>query len=81
MKVLIVEDNSSKVTEISKILREFEEVIDDDVALDIKNATEKLQKNKYDLLILDVNLPNRLGEPPIEGNGASLLDKIKSNEK
>ncbi len=81
MKVLIVEDNSSKVTEISKILREFEEVIDDDVALDIKNATEKLQKNKYDLLILDVNLPNRLGEPPIEGNGASLLDKIKSNGK
>lgn len=81
MKVLIVEDDSSKVTEISKILREFEGRIDEDVVLDIKNATEKLQKNKYDLLILDINLPNRLGEPPIEGNGASLLDRIKNNEK
>ncbi|MHB9678408.1 phosphorylase family protein [Lactococcus lactis] len=81
MKVLIVEDDSSKVTEISKILREFEGRIDEDVVLDIKNATEKLQKNKYDLLILDINLPNRLGESPIEGNGASLLDRIKNNEK
>lgn len=37
---------------------------------------KKLQKNKYDLLILDINLPNRLGESPIKGNGASLLDKF-----
>ena len=81
MKVLIVEDDSSKVAEISKILREFEGRIDEDVVLDIKNATEKLQKNKYDLLILDINLPNRLGESPIEGNGASLLDRIKNNVK
>ena len=81
MKVLIVEDDSSKVTEISKILREFEGRIDEDVVLDIKNATEKLQKNKYDLLILDINLPNRLGESPIKGNGASLLDRIKTNVK
>lgn len=81
MRVLIVDDNSSKANEISKILREFEEVIEDDVALDMRNATEKLQKNKYDLLILDINLPNRLGEDPIEGNGAKLLESIKNNEK
>lgn len=81
MRVLIVDDLSSKAKEISKILREFKEVIEDDVALDMRKAKEKLLKNKYDLLILDINLPNRLGDEPIEGNGAKLLESIKNNEK
>lgn len=81
MKVLIVEDDSSKVNEISKILREFEEVLEDDVVLDIQKATEKLKIKKYDLLILDVNLPNRMGENPVEGNGTKFLETVKSSNK
>jgi len=78
MKVLIVDDSSEKIGKIRNILQETScfDRIDLDFCLDVKNARLKLSSVYYDLLILDLNIPENIGELPNMDEGIGLVDEI-----
>lgn len=68
IKILIVEDDRVIVKNLSEVLRN--EGFEADYALGYNSALEKIETESYDLILLDVLLP--------DGNGFSLCKKIKS---
>ena len=71
-KILIVEDSKPINKTILKILCELGNY-ELDTTFDLKQATERLFKDSYDFIILDLNLPDAYGE--------ELVDEIKSKSK
>ena len=67
-RVLYVEDNELIATQIKEYL-EHENIYVDICPL-IKKVEEKIENNTYDLILLDIILP--------DGNGINLYNKIKS---
>lgn len=77
MKILIVDDENSKVVEITKVVQECgvdPEVIQ--VVTTAAVAANALKSEYYDLLIIDLVLPLRIGENPERTGGVSLLKQI-----
>jgi len=58
-KILVVEDNMSNQLFMRALLSSFK--VDLDVASDGLEAIEKFKLNKYDLILMDVNMPNMDG--------------------
>lgn len=81
MKVLIVEDEQEKRRLISEAVNSAEGMIysNIDYAHDLSAAKRYLQTNKYQLVILDINIPANSISPPTTGLGLELLDFIKNN--
>jgi CheY-like chemotaxis protein len=65
-KVLIIEDDSVSMNLTIMLLRGFN--IDIDTSISGKMALEMLLKNKYDLILMDINLP--------DANGLQLLSYV-----
>ncbi|MBR3768232.1 MAG: response regulator transcription factor [Clostridia bacterium] len=68
IKILIVEDDITIVKALSEILRS--EKFEPYYALSFKEAEKLTEKNSFDLILLDILLP--------DGNGFALCKKIKS---
>lgn len=68
-KILIVEDDRVLANGISLALKNND--ISIDLCYDLKSARKKNVSNEYDLLILDINLP--------DGNGLEYLQELKQN--
>lgn len=68
IKILIVEDDSAIVRNLSELLRQEGFLVS--CALDCKEAQCKLEGSQFDLVLLDILLP--------DGNGFSLCKMIKS---
>ena len=82
ISVLIVEDDAQKLGHIKNVLQANSASNRIDHALSAADAFEQLQEAKYDLLILDINIPLRLGEAPRRRGGVQLLhDLSRSNPK
>lgn len=77
MKILIVEDDIVKSQDIQSIFDDFPDV-SVEVQTCIFKAKEKLAKNYYDLMILDMNLPFEEGGDSQEFAGFMLLTEIRS---
>ena len=58
-KVLLVEDNKSNQLFMKVILEKLK--LDFDIANDGKEAIDKFKNNKYDLVLMDENMPNMSG--------------------
>lgn len=73
MKILIAEDEPFNITVLEEMVKIFypEAVIES--AEDGMIASEMLQKNKYDLLLSDINMPNM--------DGYGLIEKVKDELK
>lgn len=76
INVLIVDDSSSKISTIREVLNEFPELASISVASDANNARRLLDDKKYDLLLLDLVLPNDFGDEPKPENGIDFLNEI-----
>jgi len=68
-KILLVEDNDAIQKGLKYSLEQ--ECFEVEIASDVKNAKDKLTKNEFDLVILDVMLP--------DGSGFELCKDIKKN--
>lgn len=70
MKLLIVEDNEHLVEEIATFLQENNFITE--YALTLRNAREKVELYQYDLIIVDLGLP--------DGDGLDLIPLIKEKD-
>lgn len=71
MRVLIIDDEPLAQTALANILATRSDVEAFDSANDVVDALEKLEKNFYDVLLLDINMP--------ETSGIDLLSRLKEN--
>lgn len=78
MKILLVDDEISKIREIMKVIMEVDGINESmiDYSVETNDARIKLQNFIYDLLILDLNMPERLVEDNDEDAGAALVDEL-----
>lgn len=78
MKLLIADDSSEKIGNILNILREIDgfDPRDAEYVLDLKSARTKLSNVFYDLLVLDLNMPEELGESPSIEAGVNFVEEI-----
>ncbi len=81
IKVLIVDDLDSKIQSIRKVLVERCQITDDQIddANSISSGVKALAAKQYQLLILDLMLPQFDGDQPEEKGGLSLLKDINDN--
>ncbi len=78
MKILIVDDQSKKLSEVYKSIKELEGIESDNIehVLDLNDARKKLHFNLYDFLILDLNMPDNIGENPECMAGKEFIEEI-----
>lgn len=78
MKILLVDDNLTKIREIMKIIMEVDGINQDmiEYSVETNDAREKLRKVEYDLLILDLNMPEHIVDGMDENAGAALVDEL-----
>lgn len=75
MKVLIVDDSTSKLAEITSLISSVSESFEIESCEDCIGCLIKL-KNKYDLIIIDLFLPLRPGEDPVTNGGQHIIEQI-----
>lgn len=80
INVFIVDDDSTKLGDICSVLHEFVNV-SIEYELDVKKALIKLQQCQYDLVILDIKLPDLIGKNTNENGGVHLLNCIIRTER
>lgn len=78
MRVLLVEDDEHKRKDVSDVLRAFEEIIHLDQAFSVASGVQMAVANSYDLILLDMTIPNFDQEDGAEGgqsfkNGGELI--------
>lgn len=80
MNILIVDDSNDKIARIVSVIEEVSSKFNIETVIDCITAQMKLRSTKYDLLILDLLLPIRMGEPPTPDGGNLILKEIKRNK-
>lgn len=79
MKVLIVDDNTDKIKEITKVFNKKNWEID--TSTGSVEAMKKLKETEYDLLILDLIIPKKFGVDDVNlKNSIDLLERIKKGK-
>jgi nucleoside phosphorylase len=78
LKVLIVDDNPTKASRIRAVIAAIPEIAADDVdsCSDLVSARKFLAATLYDLLILDVRIPDRHGEDPLDRLGVGFIREL-----
>lgn len=78
-RILFVDDEGDSVEPYFEKLRD--RGLEPELAVDGNDAIKRLQKNKYDLLVLDIMLQseNTIGKEPRRA-GATLLEMIRQNK-
>lgn len=77
LSILIVEDNSEKLGKVEAAIKSAGIVFSCDVAETIISAKQFVVAKQYDLLILDLSLPNYPGEAEREDAGANFLREVQ----
>ncbi|HEY2068290.1 MAG TPA: hypothetical protein VGG48_01950 [Rhizomicrobium sp.] len=80
MKILIAEDNGEKIKRLISLLTKELEIDGNAVhiAQTIFDARRELRDVDFDLLILDVLLPNRAGDSPTHTGTVALLEELSA---
>jgi nucleoside phosphorylase/CheY-like chemotaxis protein len=81
VNILIVDDSASKIQVIRHVL---EPLITDSVHIVVANcinsAKRELKKKNFDIMILDIYLPQTFGESPQQDGGMRLLKMVKDSK-
>lgn len=79
--VLIVDDIKEKQDSTINVINDISTDYNLDIATCIIDAKRFLIAKQYDLMILDIQLPQRNGGTPIEKGGLQLFDEIRVNRR
>ena len=81
VNILIVDDSARKIQAIKHVL---EPLITDSVHIVVANcinsAKRELKKKNFDIMILDIYLPQTFGESPQQDGGMRLLKMVKNSK-
>lgn len=77
MRALLVEDNYEKLNIIHKITKDYDEFLLKKV-ISVQSAIEELSQNTYDLIIIDIQIPDVDGGDINTSGGVELLHQIES---
>ena len=81
IRVLIAEDTQTKADNIAKALSSTAvDSLKIDIAEGIVETKQALSSQSYDLLILDLNLPNRKGQDPKENGGLDVINYFQNSQ-
>jgi nucleoside phosphorylase/CheY-like chemotaxis protein len=82
IKILLVDDSQEKIQKVTSCILENSSVSLDhiDTAGDVYNAKKMILSKKYDLLILDLNIPSRVDKPVERGRGIDVLNFVRGRE-
>lgn len=82
MKVLVVDDNNDKVISIKNVLLK-EAIAEEDIhtVVSVNDAVLKLYKEQYQLMIVDMCLPECFGNPLSENGGLKLLQIVDTDTR
>jgi len=83
IKILLIEDEREKRRVISEVITSVDGIDDEcvDIATDVNAAKKAIKARRYDLVVLDINLPERQADLPAVGAGLEVLRFIKNNRK
>jgi nucleoside phosphorylase/CheY-like chemotaxis protein len=83
MKILIVDDDANKTQHITKVMSEVDGYNFSFVTheTNIHSAKLLLEKNSFDLMVLDISLPNRIDKTVERDAGIKLLDALIENDE
>ena len=78
INILIIDDNDEKVGRIRETISRLPEIKEEqvDIAADLITARDLLHTNGYDLLLLDLRLPNRKGDQPSDEAGCEFVKEL-----
>ena len=77
MRILIVDDNLSKITELTELINSLSNNLELITTENVSNAIELLKNTEtFNLAIIDILLPLRPGDNPIKNGGQILLNEI-----
>lgn len=78
VNILVVDDNGEKTQNILRVLDSVDkDKVRIDTAQDINKAKRALRNQNYDIMILDLYLPQTFGTPILKDGGIKLLREIK----
>ena len=77
VRILIVDDEYEKVKLIGNLIEEDVEL---ESVTNSKDAVKKLTKEQYDVLIIDLQIPDMLGAEINEIGGKELLEYLQAND-
>jgi nucleoside phosphorylase/CheY-like chemotaxis protein len=83
IRILIVEDSADKLREIVKEILKDSRLSENNIEFsnNSKDAKKKLASERFDLLILDMNLPKTMGTDALHLEGVEVLNFIKNNNR
>lgn len=81
IEVLVVDDNPHKIKLLRNTFESMAEVSNCDIATDAVTAQSYLNNKHYDLLILDLNIPKRIGDESLPQNGIDFLRILNSSTR
>lgn len=83
LKILILDDDSNKIKKIKEEIIKLSELKEDNIVAvgDIIQAKKELKENDYDILLLDIQVPNRFGDEPWRDGGVRLLKELIGTER
>lgn len=82
LNILVVEDEVEKRSALCEAIRDFDPNLlkRTDCVVDVNEAKRSLKKKKYDLLVLDINLPGRIDDRARVGAGLDVLSFLRDND-
>lgn len=82
MKILIVDDNNNRVAQVVGYLADSKNVSREDVSRAgcAQEALTLLQREKFDLLLVDLMIPHRLDDSPSINSSLHLLAEVTNSD-
>lgn len=81
IRILILDDDKTKADRVLEVIKTIPEILPDDVFLtqDLIQARDACRQFLYDLLILDLRLPNRIGDTPQDMAGCEFIKELNTS--
>lgn len=83
ISILVVDDEEGKRRALAEVLLSSPGVTEDAVtfASNVFEAKKRLQERRFDLMLLDINLPKRADQHPVADGGLEILRWLKARGK
>ena len=81
LSILIVDDTPEKITAIQELVKNSGISTEPVIVNDLRKAIKEMGEHLYDLVILDLNIPNEWGRDSNPQNAITLMELIHQDEE